>query len=96
MALNKQEAEVRKTEGYLSIIAAMFVLFSAMLDPVISMIGATAILVLFGIYHLVASRGSSPKGSTRSDSPAPRAKAPRAKTSAPRRIAKLPASRSLE
>ena len=43
-----------KTEGILAIIAAVFVLFSAMLDPTISFIISIAALTGFGVFHLTA------------------------------------------
>lgn len=70
MALNKQESEVRKTEGFISIIAAIIVLASAMLDPIVSAAGSVALLLFFGIYHLSAS-SSKPKVQVDSVSPAP-------------------------
>jgi hypothetical protein len=41
-----------RTEGTLAIVAAFFVLFSAMLDPRISLTIAVAAMVVFGIYKL--------------------------------------------
>jgi 4-hydroxybenzoate polyprenyltransferase len=43
-------------EGLFAIIAALFVLFSAMLDPKASVILAVAGLALYGIYKLTAHR----------------------------------------
>jgi hypothetical protein len=42
-----------KQEGILSIIAAVIVIFSAMWNPVISIIISLAILMLFGIYRFM-------------------------------------------
>jgi hypothetical protein len=41
-----------RTEGTLAIVAAFFVLFSAMLDPRVSTIIAITALVVLGIYKL--------------------------------------------
>ena len=41
-----------QTEGVFAIIAALVVLFSAMLDPKVSVILAVAGLALYGIYKL--------------------------------------------
>ncbi len=43
----------RKTEGTLAIVAALFVLFSAMLDPRISAGIAVLALAGFGVYLLL-------------------------------------------
>ncbi len=45
-----------KTEGTFAIIAALLVLFSAMLDPRVFIILAVASLALFGIYKFAALR----------------------------------------
>jgi hypothetical protein len=45
-----------RTEGILAIVAAFFVLFSAMLDPRISIIIAIAALVALSIYKLRSAR----------------------------------------
>ena len=42
-----------KQEGTLSIVAAIVVLFSAMLDPQVSIVVAIAALVLFSIYKFL-------------------------------------------
>lgn len=42
-----------RQEGTFSIIAAMIVLFSTMLDPLVSAIIAIAALVLYGVYKFV-------------------------------------------
>lgn len=42
-----------KTEGTLTILAALFVLFSAMLDPQVSVAITIAALLGLGIYKLV-------------------------------------------
>ncbi|MFX0105131.1 MAG: hypothetical protein ACFE75_06545 [Candidatus Hodarchaeota archaeon] len=42
-----------KQEGILSIIAAIVVLFSAMWNPIISIIISVAILLLFAIYRFI-------------------------------------------
>ena len=42
-----------KQEGTFAIIAAMIVLFSAMWNPITSVIVSIAILVLYGIYKFV-------------------------------------------
>ena len=42
-----------KTEGTFAIIAALIVLFSAMLSPVISVVISIMALAAFGIYKLV-------------------------------------------
>lgn len=49
-----------QTEGLFAIIAALFVLFSAMLNPIISVIVAVAGLVLYGVYKLSVSRRPLP------------------------------------
>ena len=41
-----------KTEGTFSILAALFVLFSALLSPIISVLISIIALVGFGIYKL--------------------------------------------
>lgn len=41
-----------KKEGALAVIAALIVLFSAMLDPIISVVISVVVLALFGIYKL--------------------------------------------
>ncbi len=43
----------KKTEGVLEIAAALLVLFSAMVDPRVSMIIAVLALVGFGIYSFI-------------------------------------------
>ncbi len=43
-------------DGVISIVAAFVVLFSALLDPVISVIIASVFLVLFGAYKLMKKR----------------------------------------
>ncbi len=45
-----------QTEGALAIIAALLVLFSAMLDPKVSVILAVASLALYGLYKLTEHR----------------------------------------
>ncbi len=45
-----------KTEGTFAIIAALLVLFSAMLDPRVSIILAIAGLVLFSLYKFTAAK----------------------------------------
>ena len=45
-----------QTEGLFAIIAALVVLFSAMLDPKVSVILAVAGLVLYGLYKLTEHR----------------------------------------
>ena len=45
-----------QTEGLLAIIAALLVLFSAMLDPKVSVILAVAGLLLYGLYKLAEHR----------------------------------------
>jgi hypothetical protein len=45
-----------QTEGLFAIIAAFIVLFSAMLDPKVSVILAVAGLALYGIYKLTKHR----------------------------------------
>jgi hypothetical protein len=50
-----------KTEGTLAIVAALFVLFSAMWDPRISVGIAVIALFVLGIYQLVP-RGKQPDG----------------------------------
>ncbi len=45
-----------QTEGVLALVAALAVLFSAMLDPRVSVILAVAGLVLYGIYKLTEHR----------------------------------------
>ncbi len=45
-----------QTEGLFAIIAALFVLFSAMLNPIVSVVIAVAALGLYGIYKLTAGR----------------------------------------
>ena len=42
-----------KTEGTIAILAALFVLFGAMLDPRISIVAAVASLVAFGLYRFL-------------------------------------------
>jgi uncharacterized membrane protein HdeD (DUF308 family) len=42
------------TEGLLAIIAALFVLFNAMLNPIVSVIISVAALGLNGVYKLTA------------------------------------------
>ena len=48
-----------KQEGTLSIIAALLVLFTAMLAPPVSLMLAILLLVGFAIYKLVKSRQAS-------------------------------------
>ena len=43
-----------KTEGVLALVAAVLVLFSAMIDPTISFIFSIAALVGFGVFHLTS------------------------------------------
>ncbi|HZD42552.1 MAG TPA: hypothetical protein VE134_00700 [Methanomicrobiales archaeon] len=43
-------------EGTIAILAALLVLFSAMLDPIISVVLAVAALFALGIYHLKGER----------------------------------------
>ena len=45
-----------QTEGLFAIIAALVVLFSAMLDPKVSVILAVAGLALYGLYKLTEHR----------------------------------------
>ena len=45
-----------QTEGLFAIIAALVVLFSAMLDPKVSIVLAVAGLALFGIYKFTSAR----------------------------------------
>ncbi len=45
-----------QTEGLFAIVAAFVVLFSAMLEPKVSVILAVACLVLYGIYKLTEHR----------------------------------------
>jgi hypothetical protein len=45
-----------QTEGLFAIIAAFVVLFSAMLDPKVSVILAVAGLALYGVYKLAEHR----------------------------------------
>ncbi len=45
-----------QTEGVFAIMAALLVLFSAMLDPKVSVILAVAGLALYGIYKLTEHR----------------------------------------
>jgi hypothetical protein len=45
-----------QTEGVFAIVAAVVVLFSAMLDPQVSIILAVAGLALYGVYKLTAQR----------------------------------------
>ena len=42
-----------KTEGTMAIIAALIVLFSAMLSPLVSVLISVVALVAFGIYKFV-------------------------------------------
>ena len=42
-----------KTEGTLAVIAALIVLFSAMWNPVISVVLSTVALMAFGIYKYI-------------------------------------------
>ena len=44
-----------KTEGSLAILAALLVLFSAMLDPRVSVILAVAALIALGVYKFIWS-----------------------------------------
>ncbi len=45
-----------RTEGLFAIIAALVVLFSAMLDPKVSALLAVAGLALYGLYKLTGNR----------------------------------------
>ena len=45
-----------RTEGLIAIIAALIVLFSAMLDPRVSAVLAVAGLLLYGLYKLTGHR----------------------------------------
>jgi hypothetical protein len=45
-----------QTEGLFAIIAALVVMFSAMLDPQVSVILAVAGLLLYGLYKLTEHR----------------------------------------
>ena len=45
-----------QTEGTLALVAALLVLFSAMLDPKVSIILAVAGLALFGIYKFTTAK----------------------------------------
>ena len=45
-----------QTEGLFAIIAALFVLFSAMLNPIVSVVIAVAALSLYGVYKLTAGK----------------------------------------
>jgi hypothetical protein len=45
-----------QTEGLFAIIAALVVMFSAMLDPQVSVILAVASLLLYGLYKLTEHR----------------------------------------
>ncbi len=45
-----------QTEGLFAILAALMVLFSAMLDPKVSVILAVAGLLLYGVYKLTEHR----------------------------------------
>jgi Ca2+/Na+ antiporter len=45
-----------QTEGLFAIIAALVVMFSAMLDPQVSVILAVAGLLLYGLYKLTQHR----------------------------------------
>ncbi len=45
-----------QTEGLFAILAALIVLFSAMLDPKVSVILAVAGLLLYGVYKLTEHR----------------------------------------
>ena len=42
-----------KIEGIVSMLAALLVLFSAMLNPMVSMVIAVAALIALGTYHLL-------------------------------------------
>ena len=45
-----------KTEGTLAIIAALLVMFSAMLDPRVSIVLVMAGLLLFGVYKFTTAQ----------------------------------------
>ena len=47
-----------RAEGILSIVAALLVLFTNMLDPMLSVALAVTLLAAFGLYRLVAGRGT--------------------------------------
>ncbi|MGI9519111.1 MAG: hypothetical protein ACR2NP_18815 [Pirellulaceae bacterium] len=48
----------KRAEGILSIVAALLVLFTNMLDPMLSVALAVTLLVAFGLYRLVAGQGT--------------------------------------
>ncbi len=51
-----------KLEGTLAIIAALFVLFTALLSPWVSVILAAVLLAAFGIAKIIVKEKSSSKG----------------------------------
>jgi hypothetical protein len=49
----KERKKEDKTEGFFSIIAAMLVLFTAMIDPICSAAIAILLLIAFSLYKFV-------------------------------------------
>lgn len=47
---------MNKKTGTISVLAALLVLFSAMIDPKVSMIVAAAALICLGVHHFVKRR----------------------------------------
>ena len=47
-----------QTEGLLAIIAALLVLFSAMLNPIVSVVISVAALIGFGVYKVTSRQPS--------------------------------------
>ena len=47
-----------RAEGIMGVVAALLVLLTNMLDPMLSVALAVTLLVAFGLYRLVAGRGT--------------------------------------
>jgi len=54
--VNKSLSKESSTEGVFAIVASLLVLFSSMLDPVISVVLAFGLMLAYGIYKLVKKK----------------------------------------
>jgi hypothetical protein len=54
--VNKSLSKESRTEGVFAIVASLLVLFSSMLDPVISVVLAFGLMLAYGIYKLVKKK----------------------------------------
>jgi len=54
--VNKSSSKESSTEGVFAIVASLLVLFSSMLDPVVSVVLAFGLMLAYGIYKLVKKK----------------------------------------